>query len=186
MPEETKKPQHRSQGYVRKVPRYPTDQQREALEAEGVNPIYVDSTPLDAIDHLRPGDIFCIAGSLRILANNREGIKETMEMIRDKGCSVRDILTDRAASDHGIEMMADAIREIANDRTFHLDQKAAAEKRWGTPKRMTLKDARKVWFNPSLTVADAIARMEGWTAGTAYRKLGKRNVPATMALNHED
>ena len=166
-------------GYVRRVAGLPVDGQREALAQAHVAPIYSDPTPEEAIASLRSGDDLCIAGSLRILAQNREGLHEVLGLIRERGCRVVDVVSWRVASDDGAEMALEAIRELARGKAGHLDPSAAARARWGKIERMGKRDARTIWRNTTAfpRVKDALAAMPGWTTGTAYRELGKRSVP---------
>lgn len=44
--------------------------------------------------------------------------------------------------------------------------------------------AKVAWFNKSLTVEDALARMPGWTFGAAYHNFGRRDVPFPKISEH--
>ena len=166
-------------GYVKKVAGLPVDGQRETLLMAGIEPIYNEITPELAIKALRPDDVLCIAGSLRILAQNREGLHEVLGLIRERGASVMDVTTGRMATDDGAEMAIEAIREFSQAKAGHLDPKAAARIRWGKLERITKKDARMIWRNTTAypRVRDALAAMTGWSVGSAYRELGKRSIP---------
>ena len=109
--------------------------------------------------------------------DNRDRIAEIVDRIHDRGAVVLELKSGRRTDERGVSLMADAIREFANERRKGLDGKAGAKARWGTPKRMSDKQAKQVWDNTALTVTQAISKMSGWTVATAYRRLGKRGVP---------
>jgi len=53
-----------------------------------------------------------------------------------------------------------------------------AEKRRKDNGVMGVREATIIWRNPKFSVAEAIDLMPGWRPATAYKVLGKRDVPA--------
>ena len=166
-------------GYVKKVNGHPVADQCEALAAAGLpdDAIYHDQTPVAALMSLREGDELCIAGSLRILAQNREAMREAVTTAHDAGAVIVDVTRDhRTGPGDGAQMMAEAIAEIAQDKRRGIDPRAAARARWGDIKRLPVKEAHELWFSRAhRTAADALEHMPGWSRIAAYRQFGPRN-----------
>ena len=47
-----------------------------------------------------------------------------------------------------------------------------------TKGRMPFRSAKPIWFDSTLSTAQALKKMRGWSKGTAYRAFGKRGTPS--------
>jgi len=163
--------------YIRKVPGWPVDKQREAVGA--VDAEYTGDTPEEAFQSIRNDDEMLVACA-RVLADNRDAIANVIEIINGCGGVLIEVSTNRNSRDNGAGIMADAVAALANeDRGKRsANGKSAAEIRWGKVKRMNKREALVHWRNPMHTTDEALALMDGWKKATAYRLLGERGVPA--------
>lgn len=165
--------------YIRKVPNWPAQKQREAIGS--VVAEYGDETPVGAVQSIREGDSLIVAAA-RVLGDNREAIRHAIEEVHKHGGIVIEASTNRTSRSDGVGMMADAIGDLANEKRAAgvKGGKEAAKIRWREKqsKRMPQREALSIWLDPALSIAQAIKKMPGWKKGSAYRLLGKRNVGA--------
>lgn len=166
----------RTISYIRKVPGWTVDKQREAVGT--VDAEYADATPEIALQSARRGDELRVAAA-RVLADNRDAIAHVIEEVNARGATLREMYTHRNSRDNGAGIMADAVAALANEAraTGKRNGKAGSDVRWGKPKRMKKREALTIWRNEKHSVPEALALMDGWTQSTAYRLLGERGVP---------
>lgn len=164
-------------------------EQAAALKSYGVAKVISASegfSPEDALGVLRArGEMLCIAGPLRILADNRKGIRAIVDLAHSKKRIILDITTGHRSDRDGIAMLDEGLRSVNRERRNPKPAKAVEygaqggkEKgRLAKGRRMPLKEAKRLWRSPDLTAEQALELMHGWSRETAYRYLGKRGRP---------
>jgi len=85
-------------------------------------------------------------------------------------------------NDDGVGLLDEALARIHGEKTMPNPDRAVELQRKSvtsrTEGRIPAHDALIHWRNPAISVQEAISLMEGWSLGTAYRQLGRRDVPA--------
>lgn len=165
-------------------------QQVENLKAAKVRVIY--EAPKETLDqaivaHLRaPGDAIAISGGLRVLADFRIPIVEEAAKVRAKDGILIDVDTGKRSDRDGIEMLNEAVyfvnaKQRAPDPVKSAEHGAKGGRAKGVAAkrgRMSMAKARPIWRDKSLSIAEALEQMHGWTRETAYKYLKKRGVPS--------
>lgn len=178
-------------GWVRGSRHYGEAAQIETLKAHKVHPIYTASehTVADMVRTLLDGDQVWVT-TLGRLATTRRELGPALRAIEAKGAYIVEAATGRHSNkrDDVRDMVLDAADEIARDaralprklaqKFGALGGKASAKKRAAENGRMPKAEARGFWKDTSITNEEALERMTGWTAGSAYRHLGKSGRPA--------
>lgn len=168
-------------GFIRGIKRLQAVDQLAFLETAGVTTIYENDVN-EAIASLRQGDELALGGGLQILADNRQSIRELVDRVHAIGATVVDIATDQNTGRDGVAMLDEAVVNIAVAKFGNVKDAGTlgSKVRWAEAQlsRMDEDEARKIWHDKSLTREEALARMTGWTDGTARRLLGKPDRPA--------
>jgi len=130
----------------------------------------------------RKDEVIGLAGGFRVLGDNRAQIMSAFRALKVKGAVLFDIETDERSDRDGAEMLDRALRRIRGELTFGspeeavergvLGAKATYKGIWAS--RMPKREARKIWFDKTITRAEAVTRMgPGWSKATARRAFGK-------------
>lgn len=172
-------------GYIRAVKGWSAKKQRAALLTVGVKPkgIYEDDELSACIKALRDGDVLVVSGLLRALGDSRRAIQAAIELVRAQRATVMEAETGRkAGTDEGITLLAETLNKIHGERVMPSADRARELQRKGVRARnkgrMPKTEAIVFWRDLKLSGADALAKMRGWSQGTAYRAFGPRGVPA--------
>lgn len=186
-----------SRGHIRATKAFTETRQRKALEASNVKAIYLDDIP-GAVASMRKGGGLHVAG-LRGLAGNRDAILAVLKALHAKGAWAVDTHTGRRSDGpDGVELLAEAIAELANERRGDwLAGKRNGRKgglAYGANAargRMPWGDLEKLWRNSRLTNAQVEQASEGdgkfkrvsWA--TIHRKLGARGNGALSRIANQ-
>lgn len=177
-------------GWARHSRHYSEAKQIKALEAHGCRVIAcaADLHVESVIRALRPEDPEpVVVTTLARLASTRDGLREIIRAIHDRGCWVLELSTGRTTLDakSATQMALDAADELTADSRSPTKRQARAmarkshevQQRNTEDKRLPIAEARKVWHShPAWSNDDCLALMPGWTAITAYRRLGARGL----------
>jgi hypothetical protein len=178
--------------YVRGYAFSPVKSQETSLLAYGVTPraIYVEGRGPETLGALtkavRSGQFIGVVGGYRVFGENRKQIMAAVRAIRARGGIIIDIETGERSDREGDEMLDRAIRRIHGEATFGSPDRAAElGAQGGTARsqamkaaRLSVKLARRIWFDKSITTAEAVERMgPGWSKPTAIREFGKSGRP---------
>lgn len=130
--------------------------------------------------NMRSGEILATVSGLRSLGDSRQAIMAALARIHGAGASVLDLSTGRRSDHAGAEMLDHALARIRGERVMPPGKAVAMQLKSAVARvgnRMPERHALAIWRDPCLTTGEAIARMPGWSARTAYVRLGKRNLP---------
>lgn len=178
--------------YVRSYAFSPVKSQEVSLLAYGVVPraIYVEGRGPESLEALikavREGQFIGVVGGYRVFGENRTTIMAAVRALRDRGGVIIDIETGERSDREGDEMLDRAIRRIHGEATFGSPDRAAElGAQGGTAKgkamraaRLPIRQAKRIWFDKSITTAEAVARMgPGWSKPTAIREFGASGRP---------
>lgn len=169
-----------ARGYAR----HAKDEKR--LIAAGVKPsaIYLEGRGAERLERIkmRPGEALGVVDGLRPLGDNRRDIAAAVRLIHSWGAQVVDVETGKRSADDGVDMLDEALARIHGERVMPSAKIAkemqAKSVKARTKGRMGQREALVIWRKPELTVGEALMQMRGWSAGTAYRELGKRGLPS--------
>lgn len=138
----------------------------------------------DLIRSLRSGD-HVVVTTLARLAPTREGIRAAVQDIHKRRATIIETETSRRSSDRdqAIDMLADAVAELAGDSRALPAKKAReyGKLAWSKKraKRMPISEAERIWrstLNKDKSNGQCIALMPGWTERAAYREIGPRGL----------
>ena len=145
--------------------------------------IYLEGRGAESLDRImmRQGELLATVGGLRPLGNSRHEIVAQVVRIRKMGAAIIDVETKQRSDRHGAEMLDRALARIKGEITMppgkaETMQRKSVRSRIGD--RMPMRQALAIWRDPKLTTGEAIKRMTGWSARTAYLRLGKRGLPS--------
>lgn len=160
---------------------YARDQKDAArLKAAGVRTIYsqAEGEMLGERFKMRNGEGLCVVDGLRTFGATRIPISRAVKLVHSWGATIIDAETHKNSRDDGVEMLNEALAPPKPSPEYMAAlQEASVDSR--VIGRMPKKLAHKVWHgNPTLSNAEVLDLMPGWTETTAYNQLGKRNVPA--------
>lgn len=161
-----------SRGYAR-------DAKGEArLRAKGVTvPIYrADKGQTLGKFKMRKGEYLGVVDGLRVFGEGKRELVKAVKAVHAWGATIYDVETDLCSRRDGAEMLVDAIAPLRPSAEYRTMQ--AAQVRERVKGRMPQREALEIWRNPKLSTVEALALMPKWTQATAYKKLGKRLVPA--------
>lgn len=128
---------------------------------------------------MRKGEYLGVVDGFRAFGKSRHQIEPIVTMIHSWGAAVLDVETGKDSRTHSFVMFNEALNPPKPSPEYLA--KRAAEKldaRLSKAGAMHKRDAAVIWRNPKLSVVEAIDLMPGWAAATAYKHLGKRDVPA--------
>lgn len=152
------------------------------LVAAGVSPAkiylgYEKQTP-DKFK-MRPGEYLGVVNGLLAFGKGRRGIDAAVRKIHAEGAAVLDVETGLDSREHGVRMMNEALDPPKPSKEYMAElarQKAIVNRI--AKGAMLERDAIIIWRNPKFSVKEAIDLMHGWKPATAYKVLGRRDVPA--------
>lgn len=172
----TKSPPNAVRGYARH------EKDAKRLEAAGLLPRQIyradKGQTLDKFK-MRQGEALGVVDGLLAFGKGRRDIGAAVKLVHGWGAVVLDVETLIDSRNHGVQMLNAAIDPPKPSREYMAElarQKAA--KRRKDNGVMGIREATIIWRNPKFSVAEAIDLMPGWRPATAYKVLGKRDVPA--------
>lgn len=128
---------------------------------------------------MRKGEYLGVVDGLLAFGTGRRAIDVAVKLIHDQGATVLDVETGRDSRASGVQMLNEALDPPRPSKEYMAElarQKAVvARVARGV---MLERDAIVIWRNPKFSVAEAIDLMHGWRPATAYKVLGRRDVPA--------
>ncbi len=177
-------------GWARKSRHYVEGKQVTQLEAANCRRIYraSEATIHDLIRSLRaeaPEPVRVT--TLARLAPTREQLRDVIDQIHSRNCWVEELATGRSTKDakQAVSMALDAATEQGKDARAPTRKQAQRAARLShdvhranrEASRLPRDKAREIWHNhPHWTNDECLAEMPGWTEGTAYRQLGRRQL----------
>ena len=147
--------------------------------------VYVEGRGAETLGALvkaaRSGEVIGLAGGYRVFGESRQQIMSAVRALKGKGAVLLDIETEERSDRDGDEMLDRALRRIHGELSLGSPEEAAARGSlgatathkaiWAT--RMPKREARKIWFDKTISTADAVRRMgPGWSKPTALREFG--------------
>jgi len=130
---------------------------------------------------MRPGELLAAVHGLRALGDSQRDIVAEASRIHAMGAAVLDIDTGQRSDRNGVEMLSAALTRLRGEIVMPPGKALAMQAksiRARVGHRMAQREAMTIWRDPRLTIGEAIARMPGWSARTAYLRLGRRGIPA--------
>lgn len=145
--------------------------------------IYMEGRGSEALDRIRmrQGELLGTVGGLRALGDSRRDIVAAVQHFHEMGAAIIDVMTGRRSDQHGAEMLDRALTRLRGELVMPEGKAAAMQARSVRARvggRMPRRQALAIWRDPKLTIGEAIKRMTGWSARTAYTLLGKRGLPS--------
>ena len=160
-----------ARGYAANV----ADEKR--LRAWGVKTIYRgDKGEILDRFRMRKGELLGAVNGLRAFGEARRGIVDAVKMVHGWGAAVIDAETGLRSDKDGVEMLSQALAPRRPSDDYRKAQAAGVANR--VKGRMPKREALMIWRNPKFSVREAIELMTKWSQATAYKQLGKRDVPA--------
>ena len=160
-----------SRGYARNA----KDEAR--LRAKGVKIIYrADKGETLGQFKMRQGEYLGVVDGLKVFGDGKREMVAGVRKVHELGATIIDVETDKCSRRDGAEMLVDAIAPLRPSDEYKSMQAASVRER--VKGRMDKRTALTIWRNPKLSVGEAIELMTKWTQATAYKRLGKRDVPA--------
>lgn len=129
---------------------------------------------------MRAGELLATVGGLRPLGGNRRDIVAAVTGLHAMGAAVLDIASGQRSDRDGVVMLDAALRAIRGESVMppgKAQDMAHRSARARTAGRMPKREALAIWRDARLTIGQAIERMPGWSARTAYNLLGPRGLP---------
>jgi hypothetical protein len=181
-----------SRGYVRNWPSIPAGVQEAKLMTCGLlaRQIYKEGRSAESLATLakatRQGQIIGVFGGLRIFGASHREISTATAKIKKRGGIIVDASTGQRSDIDGIEMLSRALAMLKGEKTlgdFAAEVGALgglARGRSAKKLRMPEAQARAIWRDKTLTRAEAILRMPGWTLSTAkhhFKASGRKKGP---------
>lgn len=169
-------PQKAVRGYARH------EKDAKRLEAAGLLPrqIYrADKGEVPGKFKMRPGEFLGVVDGLLAFGPTRRPFAAAVALIHAQGATILDVETGLNSRDNGVAMMDTALNPPKPSPEYLAEvARQRAEKRRKDNGVMAIREATIIWRNPKLSVVEAIDLMHGWRPATAYKVLGRRDVPA--------
>ncbi len=128
---------------------------------------------------MRAGEYLGVVDGLLAFGKGRRAIDAAVRKLHSEGAGVLDVETGLNSRDNGVQMMNAALDPPKPSKEYMAElarQKAIVNR---VAKGVMLdRDAIVIWRNPKFSVKEAIDLMHGWKPATAYKVLGRRDVPA--------
>ena len=145
--------------------------------------LYLEGRGAESLDRIKmkPGELLATVGGLRALGDSRRDIVAAAQHIHKMGAAILDVMTGHRSDQHGVDMLDRALARLRGELVMPVGQAESMQAksvRARIGKRMAMREAMKFWRDPRLTTGEAIKRMSGWSARTAYLRLGKRGLPS--------
>lgn len=144
--------------------------------------IYMHGCGVEALGRIkmREGERLATVGGLRALGDSRHDIVAAVQHFHKMGAIIVDVMTGRRSDQHGVEMLDRALARLKGELVMPEGKAQAMQAksvRARVGDRMPQRQAMVIWRDPKLTIGEAVKRMTGWSARTAYMRLGKRGLP---------
>lgn len=128
---------------------------------------------------MRNGEYLGVVNGLLAFGKGRREIDRLVRKFHAEGASILDVETGLDSREHGVRMMNEAMDPPKPSKEYM----AELARQRGIVSRiakgmMLERDAIVIWRNPKFSVTEALDLMHGWRKDTAYRTLGRRDVPA--------
>jgi hypothetical protein len=164
-----------SRGYAR------NEREEHLLRESGIKTIYRADRgeTLDKFK-MRKGELLGVA-SLRSFGETRRDMVAAIGQVHVWGAAIIDMHPENPLrSDRdGAAMLDRALAKfIPTPEQARAMQEASMVARLKGKKRMPMREAAAIWHSARFSTVEAIEFMYGWAQATAYKQLGKRNVPA--------
>ena len=160
-----------SRGYAASL----SDEKR--LRALGVKTIYRgDKGETFGKFKMRKGERLGVVNGLLAFGSARREMVAAVKAVHAWGATIVDAETGLRSDKDGVEMMDLALAPRRPSDQYRAMQAAGVRER--VKGRMGKREALIIWRNPKLSVKEAIELMHKWSQATAYKQLGKRDVPA--------
>lgn len=128
---------------------------------------------------MRDGEYLGVVDGLLAFGPGRRRIDAAVKAVHEAGATVLDVETGRESRANGVQMLNEALDPPKPSKEYMAElarQRAVVAR---VAKGMMLeRDAIVIWRNPKFSVPEALDLMHGWTRCTAYKVLGRRDVPA--------
>lgn len=171
-----KPPPKAIRGYAR------NEKDAKRLEAAGLLPRQIyrgDKGQTLGKFKMRPGEFLGCVDGLLAFGPGRRAIGLAVKLIHSWGARALDVETGRDTCNHGVQMLNEALDPPKPSPEYMAElARQKAEKRRKDNGVMGNREATIIWRNPKFSVAEAIDLMSGWRPATAYKVLGRRDVPA--------
>src|SRR5580765_3526044 len=160
-----KNPAIAQRGYAR------NEREELILIESGLKPeqIYLEGRGHETLSRIgmRSGELLATVGGLRVLGDSRREIVAAVQRIHKVGAAVIDVESRRRSDRHGVEMLDRALARLLGE-IYMPDGKAKAMQTRSVRSRV----------GSRMGMREAIKQMAGWSARTAYLRLGKRGLPS--------
>jgi hypothetical protein len=163
-----------SRGYAR------NDSDEKRLRAKGVKTIYrADKGETLGKFKMRAGEILGVVDGLRVFGDTRRDILAAIRVVHAMDATVVDAEDGLRSDRHWPEMIDRALAKFRpTPEQARAMQEASMVARLKGKKIMPRREAAAIWHDARFSTVEAIELMFGWAQATAYKYLGKRNVPA--------
>lgn len=152
-----------------------TDEKR--LRALGVRTIYRgDKGEVVGKFKMRRGELLGVVNGLRAFGEARRDMAAATKAVHAWGAAIIDAETGLRSDRDGVEMLSQSLAPRRPSDAYRAAQAASVASR--VKGRMPDRQALVIWRNPKLSVVEAIELMHRWSQATAYKRLGRRDVPA--------
>lgn len=128
---------------------------------------------------MRQGEYLGVVNGLLAFGKGRREIDRLVRKFHAEGAAILDVETGLDSREHGVRMMNEAMDPPKPSKEYMAElarQKAIVNRI--AKGAMLERDAIIIWRNPKFSVKEAIDLMHGWKPATAYKVLGRRDVPA--------
>lgn len=125
---------------------------------------------------MRKGELLGVVNGLRAFGEARRNMVDAVKVVHGYGAAIVDVESGLRSDRDGVEMLSLALAPRRPSDNYRKAQAAGVANR--VKGRMGKREALIIWRNPAFSVKEAIELMHKWTQATAYKQLGKRDVPA--------
>ena len=125
---------------------------------------------------MRSGELLGVVNGLRAFGDARREMVSAVTEIHLQGAVIIDAEIGLRSDKNGVEMLNLALAPRRPSDDYRKAQAAGVANR--TKGRMGKREALIIWRNPKLSVRECIELMHKWSQATAYKQLGRRDVPA--------
>lgn len=153
----------------------PADEKK--LRALGVKTIYrSDKGEGLGKFKMRKGERLGVVNGLRAFGEARWDMVAAVKSVHAWGATIIDAESGLRSDRDGVEMLHRALAPRRPSDTYRAAQAAGVANR--VKGRMPARQALIIWRDPRFSTEEAIDLMHKWSQATAYKQLGKRDVPA--------
>ena len=147
------------------------------LRALGVKTIYRgDKGETLERFRMRKGELLGVVNGLLAFGQSRRDMVAAVKAVHARGAAIIDAESGLRSDRDGVEMLSTALAPRRPSDAYRAAQAKGVENR--VRGRMPKREALMIWRNPKFSVREAIELMTKWSQATAYKQLGKRDVPA--------